>query len=295
MTTPDSDSRHGRWAAVGYLVFATGSVLGIWLAWRAWKPGSDENPLAVLVLVWVIAGASHLFVRRFWRACVVSAAGCVLGYVALAVALTPNPFLNEMFGAGMIEVGLFGFLLSMVMGLPVAIHRRPREAPGLVGRRSLSPTVVGTIGIIFGVVGGLGSLLYFARPALLLSAEEFAQQMELSRQGFVPPPRQSEVPPWFAQYCLAIGAAGMIASVLYVWGSVRLLRLREQGATLFMVGAFAYLLVGASIATAGVVSSSAGIREDRLLALGSVVANAALLLVVWRWRHRPERPGRTAA
>jgi hypothetical protein len=47
----------------------------------------------------------------------------VLGYVVFAVALTPDPFANEMFAAGMIEVGLFGFVLSMLIGVPVAIYR----------------------------------------------------------------------------------------------------------------------------------------------------------------------------
>jgi hypothetical protein len=104
-----------------------GTVLGIWLTWRAWEPRSDENPLAVLVLVWVIAGMSHIFVRRFWRACVVSAVGSVLGYVVFAIVLTPDPFANEMFAAGMIEVGIFGFVLSMLMGVPAVIYRRTRN------------------------------------------------------------------------------------------------------------------------------------------------------------------------
>src|SRR6059036_2499585 len=92
-------------AAVGYLVFATGTLLGIWLAWRAWKPQSDDNPLVVLVLLWVIAGLSRILVRPFWRACMISAFGSALGYLVLALVLTPNPFANEMFVAGIIEVG----------------------------------------------------------------------------------------------------------------------------------------------------------------------------------------------
>jgi len=115
-------------AVVGYLVFATGTLLGVWLAWRAWKPQSDDNPLVVLVLVWVIAGIAHISVPTFWPACVSSAFGSVLAYVFLALVLTPHPFLNEMFVAGMIEVGLFGFVLSMLMGIPVVIYRRTRNA-----------------------------------------------------------------------------------------------------------------------------------------------------------------------
>jgi membrane protein DedA with SNARE-associated domain len=106
-------------------VFAAGSLV-IWLAGLRWTQQSDDNPFLVLLLVWVIAGMSHVVVKRFWRACVISAIGSVIGYAVLAVVLLPNPFNNEMFGAGMIEVGLFGFLLAMVMGIPVVVYRRAR-------------------------------------------------------------------------------------------------------------------------------------------------------------------------
>ena len=126
---PDSKAPRDRtWANAGYALFAAGTVLGIWLTWVAWDPQSDENPLVVLVLAWVSAGISHIFVRGFWRACVISAFGAVLGYVVFAVALTPDAFAKEMFAAGMIEVGLFGFVLSMLMGVPVVIYRRNRKA-----------------------------------------------------------------------------------------------------------------------------------------------------------------------
>lgn len=129
MTKPQPDSRgpvDREWAKVGYVLFATGAALGIWLACVAWEPQSDDNPAVVLVLTWVSAGISHICVRGFWRACVVSAFGSVFGYVVFAVALTPDPFANEMFGAGVIEVAIFGFVLSMVMGIPVVVFRRTR-------------------------------------------------------------------------------------------------------------------------------------------------------------------------
>jgi hypothetical protein len=119
---------------VGYLFLAMSTVLGLGLAWRAWKSHSDDNPLAVLVVVWVMAGIVHTFVRNFWRACTI-AAGSALAYVVLAVALTPNPFLNEMFGAGILQIGLLGFLLSILMGVPVVIYRRRRH-PGTTTRES---------------------------------------------------------------------------------------------------------------------------------------------------------------
>ena len=112
---------------------------------------------------------------------------------------------------------------------------------------------------------------------------------ETSESGLSTVRNRLSVPPWFAQYCLAIAAAGLMASVLYLWEGVRLLRLKEHGATLFVVGASAHLLVGVSIATAGLLSSSRQIGQDRYMALGSVVTNAALLFFVWRWRHDAAR------
>ena len=101
-------------AAAGYLLFAIGALLGIWLAWRAWKPGSDDNPALVLTVAWVIAGITCMFVHEFRPASAISAIGSALGYIVLALALTPSPFLNEMFLAGAIQIGLVGFLLSVL-------------------------------------------------------------------------------------------------------------------------------------------------------------------------------------
>jgi hypothetical protein len=115
-----------RGAAVGYLVFASGALLGIWLSLSPQSDGS--NPFLVLLLVWVIAGFSHFFVRGLWPACAISAFGSVLGYIVLVLVLIPHEANNEMFGAGMIEVGLFAFVLSMVIGIPVVIYRRTRSA-----------------------------------------------------------------------------------------------------------------------------------------------------------------------
>lgn len=109
-------------ATVGYLVFGIGTLLGFWLALHPLSDGS--NPAQVLLLVWVIAGIAHILIRVFWRACVISAFASALGYIVLIFALIPSQIGNEMLGAGIIEVGLFGFLLSMLMGFPVVIYRR---------------------------------------------------------------------------------------------------------------------------------------------------------------------------
>ena len=111
--------------AVGYFIFATGVLLCAWLAFRPLADGS--NPALVLLVVWVIIGVTHILVPRYWRACAISAFGSVVGYIALVIGFLPNAAGNEMFGAGIIEVGLFGFILSVLMGIPVALYRRRRR------------------------------------------------------------------------------------------------------------------------------------------------------------------------
>jgi hypothetical protein len=56
---------------------------------------------------------------------VISGIGSAIAYTILVVVFLPDEAANnEMFGAGIFEVGLFGFALSMVMGFPVRMYRR---------------------------------------------------------------------------------------------------------------------------------------------------------------------------
>ena len=66
--------------------------------------------------------------RGFWRTAMITAFGSAFGYIVLVFTLIPHEATNEMFGAGVIEVGLFGLLLSMVIGIPVVTYRRTRNA-----------------------------------------------------------------------------------------------------------------------------------------------------------------------
>jgi hypothetical protein len=109
-------------AVVGYLVFLTGTLLVIWLAWT--HRSQKENPSLVLLIVWVVAATTHRLVRRFWRACRISAVASVLVYIVLVLFMNA---VTEYVVSGMILVGLFGYVLSMVMGIPVAIYRRTRD------------------------------------------------------------------------------------------------------------------------------------------------------------------------
>jgi hypothetical protein len=135
MTGPERDPIHSlkqwllatpkRGAIAGYLLFAAGTVLGICLAIQ-WQ--GKENPFLVLCVVWVMAGITQILDRSFWRACVISGIGSALAYTILVVVFLPDEAANnEMFGAGIFEVGLFGFVLSMVMGSPVRMYRRARS------------------------------------------------------------------------------------------------------------------------------------------------------------------------
>jgi hypothetical protein len=136
MTGPERDPIHllkqwllatpKRGAIAGYLVFAAGMVLGIYLALQG--QGKD-NPFLVLIVVWLIAGITQILDRSFWRPCVISGIGSALAYTIAVVVLLPDEAANnEMFGVGIFEAGLFGFVLSMVMGIPVRAYRRARSA-----------------------------------------------------------------------------------------------------------------------------------------------------------------------
>ncbi|MBI4518366.1 MAG: hypothetical protein HY699_21405 [Deltaproteobacteria bacterium] len=118
-------------AIVGYLVFTAGTLPVIWLAWS--QRSHDEKPSLMLLIAWVVAGIAHSLVRNFWRACKFSALGSVFVYIVLVVFINA---INEMFAAGMIVVGLFGYVLAMVMGIPVAIYRRQRDDRVREGRQT---------------------------------------------------------------------------------------------------------------------------------------------------------------
>jgi hypothetical protein len=112
-------------AILGYLVFTTGALL---VAWPAWTHRSQqENPSLVLLIVWLVAGISHIVVRDFWRACKISAFWSVLVYIALVVFTNA---VNEMFVAGMMLVAVAGYILAIVLGVPVASYRRERDDSG---------------------------------------------------------------------------------------------------------------------------------------------------------------------
>jgi hypothetical protein len=108
-------------AMLGYLVFVAGTLIGIWYARTPDAKGN--NPVLILVLIWVIAGLCHIFVRTAWRACVIATIGSGLGYVILVAVWMPSGLQNEMFGAGVILACLVGGGVSVIMGIPVAVYR----------------------------------------------------------------------------------------------------------------------------------------------------------------------------
>ena len=81
--------------------------------------------LVILLLVIVaIATVVHAINDAYWSACAVAAVVSAVAYIILAFIVEPAPGSNEMFGAGIIEVGLFGFIISMVIGIPFLAYRR---------------------------------------------------------------------------------------------------------------------------------------------------------------------------
>lgn len=107
---------------VGYLAWLAGTVPIVWLAWS--QRFHHERPAFVLLIVWVVVGITHTVVHHFWRACKVSALAAVLVYVVVVVSMGA---VNEMLGAGMILVGISGYVLAMAVGIPVALYRRARN------------------------------------------------------------------------------------------------------------------------------------------------------------------------
>jgi len=153
-------------AILGYLVL---TVAAFPIAWLAWHHRSDpENPSLVLLITWVVAGITHSFVHNLWRACKIAAFASVVIYTLLIVFLNA---LNEMLVAGMMLVGAFGYVLALVMGIPVAM----KTASFLGDRfRVIAPDLWG-----FGLTEswtGEGSLTHepILTPLLKLAGEEEA-------------------------------------------------------------------------------------------------------------------------
>ena len=155
-------------------------------------------------------------------------------------------------------------------------------------KRPTWATVVGVLGVLFAVAGILGALYFFAYPSLIQRGRTWVEGIDVSEMKQVGVSSEMKktmhdrlvVPSWFTPYCLVMGLAGLIASGAYLWGALRLLQLKRSGPTLFVRGAVSYTLVSAGIATAGLVSSSAAIREHLFLALGSLMINVVLVFVV---------------
>jgi len=137
MTAPQPGTKHpvAHWIssrltagpAVGYIVFAAGALLGILLSRNPLS--YESNPALLLLLVWVISGITHIFVKEYSRACRISAFGSALGYIILVAVFFPTPFNDKWFIVGIVLVGVFGYILSSLMGIPVAKYRRSRNTP----------------------------------------------------------------------------------------------------------------------------------------------------------------------
>lgn len=108
-------------AFVGYLVFATGTLL---LTRLALTEHGRDRPFLVLLICRVPAGITHVVVRGLWRACGISAIGSVV--VGTVLVLLLNQF-NEMFMVGVMMWAFLGAVFSMVMGIPVVVCENIRK------------------------------------------------------------------------------------------------------------------------------------------------------------------------
>lgn len=154
-------------------------------------------------------------------------------------------------------------------------------------KRPVWSTVVGVLGVILALAGILGAVYFFAYPSIIQSGREWAAEIDVPSEMKETMHDRLAVPFWFTPYCLVMGLAGLIASGAYLWGALRLLQLKKTGPTLFVRGAVSYTLVSATIATAGSISSSPAVREHLFLALGALVINGVLVLVVLTKAPKP--------
>ena len=82
----------------------------------------EEHPFIVLLITCVVAAIAHGYIRDYWRACWISAVWSVAIYASVLVLFTEK--VSRFLGTGMIIVGIFGYGLAMVVGIPFAKSRR---------------------------------------------------------------------------------------------------------------------------------------------------------------------------
>ncbi len=82
----------------------------------------EVNSFVALLVMCVIAAIIHRSVRDYWRACWISAVWCVAIYASVVVLFVEKA--GRFFSTGMIIVGIFGYGLAMVVGIPFVKSRR---------------------------------------------------------------------------------------------------------------------------------------------------------------------------
>jgi hypothetical protein len=166
--------------------------------------------------------------------------------------------------------------------------RTPRPPGDPAVRLTAAVRLAGILGLLVALTGLAGSGFLLGSPAMIEELTWAATADSGSAQIFPTPEARQEaldrlrVPPWFRPYCLGVGAAGLAAACVFLWGAWRLLRSAPRGPALFMLGAVLYMLVAACIAAAGLVSQAPMIRENLVPAVCLLVLTGILLVVVRR-------------
>ena len=115
-------------------------------------------------------------------------------------------------------------------------------------KRPTWATAIGIIGIVIGSFGVLGSVQSMMMPmmvefqkSMISTMQDAIEKENASSPHATAPPveffkffeKMLDVPEWFGTWCVVAGLSGLCVSVLYIFGSIRLLQLKRIGITLF--------------------------------------------------------------
>ncbi len=175
----------------------------------------------------------------------------------------------------------------MTSSLPPEIPSEPPAIPPVRNtqgaqpptRKSNWPKVVGIIGIIFGAIGLLGGAQLMMMPTMMETQKNMMADMQRmsessygNRRNSAPPPKELfgmfdkmfDMPEWFPVWSKIGGILAMAISGFYIFGAIRLLKLKPDGPSLFCWAA------GLAISLA-IVRIVVGVSVGSLMSFGLVL------------------------
>jgi hypothetical protein len=136
-------------------------------------------------------------------------------------------------------------------------------------KRPTWATVVGVLGIIFGLLGLIGAAQTIIMPKMIQTQKELFSGMEKTMQTATPEQRAAtegmkkmvdsmlgQIPPWFEAWFVFIGILALLVNAIYVFAAIALLLVKKIAIDLFLFStSFSIVLgVGKMIASANIFS-----------------------------------------